>query len=118
MKLDLTSKALNEVRRLRGKELEKLQADGKDTSQLRLRVMVVGGGCSGMSYKLAFEKEAPTEKDKLLKFEEVEVLVDNKSGLFLEGIEIDFSDGLDGTGFTFNNPKAKRTCGCGSSFSV
>lgn len=138
MNLDLTPKALDEVRKLRRKEYEKavlksenhLESNSVDSNsaesgskitnenQVRLRVMVVGGGCSGMSYKLAFEKNPPTDKDKVLEFDDVQVLVDVKSGLFLDGIQIDFSDGLEGTGFNFNNPKAKRTCGCGSSFSV
>ena len=82
-------------------------------------VQVVGGGCSGMSYKLGFEKDAPKPTDKQFEFENgLKILIDSKSLLFLNGTELDFSDGLNGTGFVFNNPNAKRTCGCGNSFSA
>lgn len=105
-----TEKAIIEIRRLQ-------QSDPASQGQ-NLRVMVVGGGCSGMSYKLGFENQTPTEKDKIFEFEELKIVVDTKSMLYLSGTELDFSDGLNGTGFTFNNPNAKRTCGCGSSFSA
>ncbi len=82
-----------------------------------LRVSVVGGGCSGMSYKMGFE-EKPAETDKLAQFGNLTVIVDPKSALFLSGIEIDYVDGLNGSGFTYNNPNAKRSCGCGTSFSA
>jgi len=82
-----------------------------------LRVSVVGGGCSGLSYKLSFE-EAPKEKDKVVEAFGIKVVVDAKSALFLKGIELDFTDGLNGQGFVFNNPNAKSSCGCGSSFSA
>lgn len=81
-----------------------------------LRVSVVGGGCSGMSYRMGFVEQAnPT--DHILEKDGVKVVVDPKSLLYLTGTTIDFQDGLQGKGFTFNNPNAKRTCGCGSSFS-
>lgn len=82
-----------------------------------LRVSVVGGGCSGLSYKLSFEAEAK-EKDKVAEFFGIKVLADPKSLLFLKGTELDFTDGLDGQGFVFGNPNAKQSCGCGSSFSA
>lgn len=82
-----------------------------------LRISCVGGGCSGISYKLSFE-EQPKEKDHLLKFQDLNVLVDSKSVLFLNGMSLDFTDGLDGQGFIFDNPMTKQKCGCGSSFSV
>jgi iron-sulfur cluster assembly protein len=82
-----------------------------------LRVSVVGGGCSGLSYKLSFE-DAPKEKDKILEFGDIKILIDNKSSLFLKGTELDFTDGLTGQGFVFTNPNAKSNCGCGSSFSA
>ena len=82
-----------------------------------LRVAVVGGGCSGLSYKLSFE-DIPNSDDNQLEFGNLFVLVDKKSMLFLQDVTIDFSDGLNGTGFTFNNSKASRTCGCGTSFNV
>lgn len=82
-----------------------------------LRVSVIGGGCSGLSYKLSFE-EAPKEKDKIGEFFGVRILADAKSLLFLKGTVLDFTDGLDGQGFVFQNPNAKQACGCGSSFSA
>ena len=108
--VSVTEKALKEIRRLK-------TADPEAQSSV-LRIKVVGGGCSGMSYKLGFDAMPPTQEDKLLKFDDVMLVVDSKSALFLEGTELDFSDGLNGKGFLFNNPKAKRTCGCGSSFSA
>jgi iron-sulfur cluster assembly protein len=82
-----------------------------------LRVSVVGGGCSGLSYKLSWE-ETPKENDKITNVDGLVIVVDPKSFLFIQGIELDYTDGLDGQGFQFNNPNAKRSCGCGSSFSV
>lgn len=81
-----------------------------------LRVSVVGGGCSGYQYNLDFEKE-PRDDDTVLEFDGVKIFVDSISAGYLMGTVIDFVSGLQGTGFKFNNPKAKRTCGCGSSFS-
>jgi iron-sulfur cluster assembly protein len=81
-----------------------------------LRVAVVGGGCSGMSYKLAFEKD-PAEGDKIFEEKGVRLFVDSKSYLFVNGTTLDYSDGLTGSGFSFNNPNAKSSCGCGQSFS-
>jgi len=82
-----------------------------------LRVAVVGGGCSGLSYKLDFEKE-PGEGDKVYEEHGVRIFLDGKSNIVLNGTTLDFSDGLNGTGFTFSNPNAKSSCGCGSSFSA
>ena len=82
-----------------------------------LRISVVGGGCSGLSYKLSFE-ESPKEKDSVLEQHGIKLLVDGKSLLFLKGIVLDFTDGLNGQGFVFSNPNAKSSCGCGSSFSA
>lgn len=81
-----------------------------------LRVSVVGGGCSGMSYRMGFV-EAAGEHDRVFEKAGVKVAVDPKSFLYLQGTLIDFQDGLQGKGFTFGNPNAKRSCGCGSSFS-
>jgi iron-sulfur cluster assembly protein len=100
------------------KEIQRLQTTDPQTTSGMLRVMVVGGGCSGMSYKLDFEKGNPNGNDKIFEELGVKLVVDPKSLLFLSGMTLDFSDGLNGTGFTFNNPNAKRTCGCGSSFSA
>jgi len=82
-----------------------------------LRVSVMGGGCSGLSYKLSFEDQ-PKEKDKVFEAFGVKLVVDGKSLLFLKGTMLDFTDGLTGQGFVFTNPNAKQTCGCGSSFSA
>jgi iron-sulfur cluster assembly protein len=82
-----------------------------------LRVAVKGGGCSGLSYDLSFDTEK-REKDTLIEDKEVKILVDNKSLLYLVGTELNFSDGLNGRGFEFQNPNASRTCGCGESFSL
>ncbi len=82
-----------------------------------LRVQVVGGGCSGLSYKMSWVDE-PTEGDKMTTVDGLCIVVDPKSFLFLNGVELDYTDGLDGQGFTWSNPNAKRTCGCGTSFSV
>jgi iron-sulfur cluster assembly protein len=99
-------------------EIKRLQAADPTTAQSALRVMVVGGGCSGMSYKLGFESQPPQPTDKILEIDGIKIIVDTKSSLFISGTELDFSDGLNGTGFVFNNPNAKRTCGCGNSFSA
>jgi iron-sulfur cluster assembly protein len=99
------------------KEIQRLQAHDPQATSF-LRVQVVGGGCSGMSYKLDFEKGDPATNDKILEELGVKLVVDAKSLLFLNEMTLDFSDGLQGTGFTFSNPNAKRTCGCGSSFSA
>ena len=82
-----------------------------------LRVAVVGGGCSGFSYHMAFENtENPT--DNVYEFEGLKVLVDQMSEMYLDGVSIDYIETLEGAGFKFNNPNVKSTCGCGSSFSV
>lgn len=81
-----------------------------------LRVSVVGGGCSGYQYNLDFEKEARMG-DLSLDFDGVTIFVDPVSAGYLKGTVIDYISGLQGTGFKFVNPNAKRTCGCGSSFS-
>ncbi len=108
--IHVTEKALKEIKRI--------QAQDPTTNEGNLRVQVVGGGCSGMSYKLGFDKEPVGANDKVFDHGEVKILIDSKSFLFLSGTELDFSDGLNGTGFVFNNPNAKRTCGCGTSFSA
>jgi iron-sulfur cluster assembly protein len=100
------------------KEIRRIQESDPANSSGYVRVQVAGGGCSGMSYKLGFENESPKDSDKVFEREGVRVVVDAKSYLFLAGTELDYSGGLNGTGFTFSNPNAKRTCGCGSSFSV
>lgn len=82
-----------------------------------LRVSVAGGGCSGLSYKLDFDNEIKPG-DQFFEDKGIKISLDMKSFLYLAGTELDFSDGLNGKGFNFNNPNASRTCGCGDSFSV
>jgi iron-sulfur cluster assembly protein len=82
-----------------------------------LRLGVKGGGCSGLSYVLAFD-DVQKEKDIVLEKHGVKIFVDQKSMFYLSGTTLDFTDGLNGRGFVFNNPQAAKTCGCGSSFGV
>ena len=82
-----------------------------------LRVAVVGGGCSGFSYHMAFENQE-NESDNIYQFDGLKVLVDQMSEMYLDGVEIDYIETLEGAGFKFNNPNVKSTCGCGSPFSV
>src|SRR5882762_510920 len=89
---------------------------GNDTSYF-LRVSVVGGGCSGLSYKMDFDNEQkPT--DQIFEDNGLKVVTDLKSFLYLVNTTLDYSDGLNGKGFYFSNPNASRTCGCGESFAV
>jgi iron-sulfur cluster assembly protein len=104
----LSENAVQQIKRMQSSE-------GK--VGLALRVAVTGGGCSGMSYKLDFV-EASTEKDKIFEQDGVRVLVDSKSYLYLSGLELDYEGGLNGKGFVFHNPNAKKSCGCGNSFSA
>jgi len=89
----------------------------QNPAPVALRVAVVGGGCSGFSYHMAFEnQENPT--DNAYEFDGLKVLVDQMSEMYLEGVSVDYVETLEGAGFKFNNPNVKSTCGCGSSFSV
>jgi iron-sulfur cluster assembly protein len=81
-----------------------------------LRVKVVGGGCSGLTYKMDFDTQR--DGDRVFERDNAKVLVDRKSFLYLRGTELDYSDALMDSGFKLQNPNAKRTCGCGTSFSV
>ncbi len=98
-------------------EVKKIKEQNNIPAEYGLRVGVKGGGCSGMSYTLGFDA-APKEKDLVLNADGVQVFIDQKSIFYLMGITLDYSDGLSGKGFTFNNPNATKTCGCGSSFGV
>ena len=82
-----------------------------------LRVSVSGGGCSGLSYKLDFD-ESVRDNDKIFEQDGVKIVTDPKSFLYVSGMTLDFSSGLNGKGFVFNNPNAKKSCGCGSSFAT
>jgi len=100
------------------KQIAHLQASENMTAgESLLRVNVVTGGCSGMSYKLDFAKEAGPD-DKIIESQGVKLVIDKKSYLYLVGMNLDYQGGLNGQGFVFNNPNATRTCGCGSSFGV
>ncbi|MBZ5610937.1 MAG: iron-sulfur cluster assembly accessory protein [Acidobacteriia bacterium] len=91
-----------------------------DTQEPRpagLRIAVVGGGCSGFSYSMAFEN-TPNMLDKTYSFDGLKVFIDQASLLYLDGAEVDYVESMEGSGFKFNNPNVKNTCGCGSSFSV
>jgi iron-sulfur cluster assembly protein len=94
-----------------------MQGEKVDTKEGFVRVGVEGGGCSGLSYQLKFDTQL-NESDKVFEDKGLKLVVDKKSFLYLVGTELDFSDGLNGKGFQFNNPNASRTCGCGESFSV
>jgi iron-sulfur cluster assembly protein len=91
--------------------------DGYNASQDFVRVGVKSGGCSGLSYDLKFDREAMVE-DKVFEDNGVKIVVDKKSFLYLVGTTLEYSGGLNGTGFVFNNPNASRTCGCGESFAL
>jgi len=90
---------------------------GFDASQDYVRVGVKSGGCSGLSYELDFDRKVE-EGDKVFEDNSVRIIVDKKSFLYLVGTTLEYSGGLNGKGFVFNNPNAQRTCGCGESFSL
>ncbi len=98
-----------------GKIKDILRAEEKTTGYIR--VGVKGGGCSGFTYILDIE-EKQAESDQLFNFDGVKVLIDSKSIVYLAGTELDYTDGLNGSGFIFNNPNAQNKCGCGDSFAV
>ncbi len=94
-----------------------MQEDGFDATKDYVRVGVKSGGCSGLSYELKFDNEL-TENDKVFEDNNVKIAVEKKSFLYLAGTILEYSGGLNGKGFVFNNPNAQRTCGCGESFSL
>jgi|TARA_B110000196_G_scaffold108700_2_gene94225 iron-sulfur cluster assembly protein len=94
-----------------------MEADGYNISIDYVRVGVKSGGCSGLSYDLNFDNSINNE-DKVYEDNGVKIIIDNKSFLYLIGTTLEFSGGLNGKGFVFNNPNANRTCGCGESFSL
>jgi iron-sulfur cluster assembly protein len=103
-----TENAVKEINRL-------LNEDGFDRNQY-LRVGVKGGGCSGLSYVLGFDKKE--ESDEIHEYKGFQFLMNKSHGIYLAGMEIDWQDGLNARGFIFNNPNASKSCGCGTSFAV
>ena len=110
MELRITDRALHRIREIAAEECV-------DAGSSWLRIAVVPGGCSGLTYDLGWDT-AVGEEDQVTAFGDVRVAVDKMSGLYIEGIELDFSDGLEGKGFHFLNPQAARTCACGESFGL
>ena len=94
-----------------------MSEDGFSVVQDYVRVGVKSGGCSGLSYELDFDNQK-NENDQLYEDNNVKIIVDKKSFLYLVGTTLEYSGGLNGKGFVFNNPNANRTCGCGESFSL
>ncbi len=107
--IKMTDKAVNEVRKIMG--------ENKVPENYGLRVGVKGGGCSGLTYSLGFDAAAK-EGDTTIEQSGIKLFVDGKSLFYLSGTVLDFTDGLNGKGFVFNNPNATKTCGCGESFGV
>ena len=99
------------------KVVELMTEEGFDPIADFVRVGVKSGGCSGLSYDLKFDNQT-IEDDKVFEDNGVKIIVDKKSFLYLVGTTLEYSGGLNGTGFVFNNPNASRTCGCGESFSL
>jgi iron-sulfur cluster assembly protein len=104
----ITEKAQAEIRTIFERE--------EKAGEIGLRLAVIGGGCSGLSYEMEFSERR--SDDTVIDCEGFEVLLDPKSTIYLKGITLDFQDGLQGRGFVFSNPNATNTCGCGESFSV
>jgi iron-sulfur cluster assembly protein len=107
--VELTPNAIAQVSQLLDKE-------AKDLSKFGLRLAIKGGGCSGLSYDLKFDEQK--DNDYVQSFDKFKVFIDPKSSIYLKNMIIDFDDSLTGKGFTFSNPNATNTCGCGESFSV
>ena len=106
--VQLTETAVSKVREI---------LDTQEPKPAGLRIAVVGGGCSGFSYSMAFEN-SPGLLDKTYQFDGLKVFIDQASLLYLDGAQVDFVESLEVSGFKFNNPNVKSTCGCGSSFSA
>jgi len=106
--IEITTKALDQI-----KVIMSAEEKGQDAG---LRLGVVGGGCSGLSYKMEIDDQK--EKDNVIEIDDVKIFIDLKSSIYLKDIVLDYKDGLNGKGFVFNNPNASNTCGCGESFSV
>ena len=114
--METVAEQITATERAQLKALELMKQAGIDDTYF-LRVSVVGGGCSGLSYKLDFDNELKPA-DQVFELENLKLVTDIKSLLYLLNTELDYSDGLNGKGFVFRNPNASRTCGCGESFAV
>ena len=106
--VQITEKAISQIRNIFSE-----QSPGPDKG---LRLAVIGGGCSGLQYKIEFSDQK--DKDNIIEKEGIRILIDPKSSIYLKDVVLDFKDGLNGKGFVFENPNATNTCGCGESFSV
>jgi iron-sulfur cluster assembly accessory protein len=106
--VQLTERAIGKVKEILG---------AQEPAPSGLRISVVGGGCSGFSYSMAFENQ-PNLLDKTYDFSGLKVFIDQASMLYLDGAEVDYVETLEGAGFKFSNPNVKSTCGCGSSFNA
>lgn len=107
--ITITEKALNEIK--------KIMEENNVPADYGLRVGIKGGGCSGFTYTLGFDPEI-REGDTIIENNGLKLFIDGKSLFYLSGTQLDYSNGLNGKGFVFNNPNATKTCGCGESFSV
>jgi len=114
MPISVTEKAASEVKRI----IDEQKQSGGVTDALYLRMRVVGGGCSGFQNKLDLDQTINPKLDEVFDFHGVQVVVDKRSLMYLDGAVVDFHDDLNRRGFSINNPNAKSTCGCGSSFSM
>jgi iron-sulfur cluster assembly accessory protein len=106
--VQITDRAIGKVREI---------MTSQEPAPAGLRIAVVGGGCSGFSYSMAFENQ-PNVLDKTYSYDGLKIFVDQASLLYLDGAEVDYVETLEGSGFKFSNPQVKSTCGCGSSFQV
>ncbi len=113
---DITQEQLITVTERAAEEVRKILRSQELSPETYLRLGVKGGGCSGLSYTIGFA-DTPSEGDRVHEEHGVRIVVDPKSAMFIEGIELGFQSSIMGRGFTFENPKAERTCSCGSSFS-
>ena len=106
--VNVTERAIDQIKVIFSKE-----DTGPDKG---LRLAVIGGGCSGLQYKIEFSERK--EKDNVIERDDLKIFIDPKSSIYLKDVVLDYKDGLDGKGFVFENPNATNTCGCGESFSV
>lgn len=111
MDITVTEKAVSEIKRI-------IVEQGLAQDKVALRIRVTGGGCSGFQNKLDLDEKWDEKTDNLHDIEGIKVAIDKRSALYLDGVIVDFHDSLDKRGFVVNNPNAKTTCGCGSSFSM